>query len=320
MKLFRRLRYSPFLVQLVVTRRCNLACGYCNEFDKVSDPVSLNALKERVDRLAKLGAFSVEFTGGELLLHPDIAELIRYARGKNFYKVMMISNLFLTNEKRIRELNDAGLQELQVSVDGVFPNKTTVKVLKPLRKKLEVLARVAKFRVVLSGVLGASDPQETLEVVRFAKEKRFQPRVLALHDENGQFGLSPEAAETYRQIAAELGNRFHEAKDYRARLLRGKPAPFKCRAGSRYLYVDEFGLVHWCSQTRSEFGVDLSTYGYEDLKREFLREKKCAPFCTVGCARSNSAVDEWRSQNSAEARHLPLRTTAEAKAPTTNGP
>ena len=30
-------------------------------------------------------------------------------------------------------------------------------------------------------------------------------------------------------------------------------APFKCRSGSRYLYVDEFGSVHWCYQTRDEF-------------------------------------------------------------------
>jgi MoaA/NifB/PqqE/SkfB family radical SAM enzyme len=36
-----RILYSPFLAQLVVTRRCNLDCGYCNEFDKVSSPVAL---------------------------------------------------------------------------------------------------------------------------------------------------------------------------------------------------------------------------------------------------------------------------------------
>ena len=32
-------RYNPLLAQVVVTRRCNLACGYCNEYDDFSPPV-----------------------------------------------------------------------------------------------------------------------------------------------------------------------------------------------------------------------------------------------------------------------------------------
>ena len=84
--------YSPFLVQLVVTRKCNLACTYCNEFDQVSEPVPTEVLKRRIDKIRELGAFSVELTGGEPMLHPDIYEIIRYARTKGFVKVMMISN------------------------------------------------------------------------------------------------------------------------------------------------------------------------------------------------------------------------------------
>ena len=39
MQVLQRLKYSPFLAQLVVIRRLNLSCGYCNEFDDTSDPV-----------------------------------------------------------------------------------------------------------------------------------------------------------------------------------------------------------------------------------------------------------------------------------------
>ncbi len=42
------LRFGPFLAQLVVTRRCNLTCGYCNEFDRTSEPVPFDALAERL--------------------------------------------------------------------------------------------------------------------------------------------------------------------------------------------------------------------------------------------------------------------------------
>jgi hypothetical protein len=48
-RLCRRLRYAPFLSQLVVTRRCNLSCAYCTEFDHVSAPVAAEVLRARID-------------------------------------------------------------------------------------------------------------------------------------------------------------------------------------------------------------------------------------------------------------------------------
>ena len=76
----------------------------------------------------------------------------------------------------------------------------------------------------------------------------------------------------------------------------GQPNDWSCRAGARYLYVDEFGQVHWCSQTRSAFGKELMSYSLEDLKRQFHTVKDCSPGCTVGCARTASSYDEWRIQ------------------------
>ena len=44
----------PLLVQIIPIRRCNIDCGYCNEYDKVSPPVPVEVLKRRIDRLAEL--------------------------------------------------------------------------------------------------------------------------------------------------------------------------------------------------------------------------------------------------------------------------
>ena len=296
MLLPKRLMYSPFLAQMVVVRRCNLTCGYCNEFDETSEPVPTDVLKARIDRLKELGTFSLELTGGEPLLHPDIAELIRYARGLDFYKVMMISNAYLLNQKKVEELNLAGLMEMQVSVDGVMPNDVTVKVLKPMLPKLKVLAKYAKFKVVLSAVLGAAKPEEVLTVVRTAKEMGFRPRVLVLHDGGGQMRLSAGEQAVFQEVRRELGQKFKEAGDYRDRLLNEGSAPFKCRAGARYLYVDEFGDIAWCSQTRGVFKKALLEYTPADLRDQFYTKKDCAPSCTIGCVRTQSAYDEWRAQ------------------------
>ena len=308
MWLGKRLLYSPFLAQLVVTRRCNLACGYCSEFDDSSAPVPTAALRARIDRLKELGTFSLELTGGEPMLHPDIFELVAYARRRDFYKVMMISNAYLLNEAKVRRLNEAGLMELQVSVDGVTPNDVTVKVLKPLLPKLKMLARVARFKVVLSAVLGACPPAEALRVVQTARQLGFRPRVLVLHDAHGQMQLGPDERAALAQIRRELGQQFREARDYRERILSHGNAPFKCRAGSRYLYVDELGDVAWCSQTRGRFRKPLLEYSSADLREQFYTSKACAVACTLGCVRTQSAYDEWRPQRgpARELRRLPL--------------
>lgn len=292
-----RLLYAPYLAQLVVTRRCNLACGYCNEFDQTSQPVPTDVLKARIDKLKALGAFAIEFTGGEPMLHPDICELIRYARGLRFTKVMMISNAYLLNEKIVGQLSDAGLQEMQISVDGVNPNDVTVKVLKPLRRKLEAVARAARFKVVLSGVVGSGTANETLEVVEFAKANGFRPRVLVLHDHDGQLKMTPDDLVAYQRVRKAIGGRFKEAGDYRTALMTTGSAPFKCRSGSRYVYVDEFGMVRWCSQTREVWGKSLESYTVDDLKAQFHTPKTCNTRCTVGCARTCSAPDQWRPQD-----------------------
>jgi MoaA/NifB/PqqE/SkfB family radical SAM enzyme len=297
MRALNRGLYGPFLAQLVVTRRCNLTCGYCNEFDETSEPVPTDVLKARIDKLKELGTFSLEFTGGEPMLHPDISELVAYARSKSFHKVMMISNAYLLNEKKVKALNEAGLMEMQVSVDGVLPNEVTVKVLKPMLPKLRMLARTAKFPVVLSAVLGATSPGEALKVVEAAQEFGFRPRVLVLHDGTGQIQLDEEGKQAFARVKQMLGGRrFREAHDYRERILQTGSAPFKCRAGSRYLYVDEFGDIHWCSQTRGVFKKPLLEYTHGDLKTQFYTKKTCADQCTIGCVRTQSAYDEWRGQ------------------------
>ena len=294
--MFDRVKYGPFLVQLAATRKCNLACGYCSEYDKVSDPVPTETLKKSMRKLRELGTLFLEFTGGEPMLHPDINELIAYAKELGFWKVMMISNAYLFTEENIKGLNRAGLDDLQVSIDGVEPNDVTVKVLKPLRRKLKTLAKLAKFRVVLNSVMGAAPGEEVLEVIDFAKEQGFSPRVQIIHDDTGQFCLRDEDKALVPQIRERLGASFLQSGDYRTTLIETGESKFKCRGGSRYLYVDEFSVVHWCSQTRESWGKALEDYTVADLKEQFHTRKTCDTGCTIGCVRNQSRFDEWREQ------------------------
>jgi hypothetical protein len=124
----------------------------------------------------------------------------------------------------------------------------------------------------------------------------FTPCILLVHDDKGQLRLSQEELAAYDEAKRRIGDRANEAFGYRGKMIESGEAPFKCRSGSRYLYIDEFGSVHWCYQTQANFSKDLLAYTYADLREQFDTPKTCNAHSTIGCARTASATDQWRSQ------------------------
>lgn len=299
--IFDRLRYSPLSGTLVVIRKCNLSCGYCNEYDKVSPPVLMSELKGRIDKLAELGTFSIILTGGEPLLHPGIAKIIKYAK-KKIPVVWMISNAYLLTELIVEQLNEAGLNGMQISIDGVEPNKITVKVLKPNRWRLEMLAKKAKFRINLNSVIGATNPEEALEVIKFGKSLGLTTTIGLIHDSSGRIKLNKRQMKVYKEAEKIRNVPIWDGYNFEKEFIERGSSDFKCRAGSRHLYVDEFGMVAYCSQQRGLFSKPLEKYTVKDLKTQFNIKKPCSNGCTIGCVRRSSWLDSWRSQNVAFAK------------------
>ena len=286
------------LAHLVVTRYCNLDCAYCSEYDKVSKPVPLEDLLARVDALARLGTQIVTLTGGEPLTHPGHDDVVARIRGHGMVATT-ITNGFLLTQKRIAGMNAAGLQELQISIDGVKPHAISLKTLKSLRGKLELLAKHATFHVNINSVLGISEErtQDALEVAEAAKGMGFSHTVGVLHDAEGT--LAPLSA-TQRKVYDDLmdkGSMAHRINYlmFQKNLMAGKPNAWRCRAGARYLYICEDGLVHYCSQQRGTPGTPLLDYTTADIAREYDTPKACAPFCTVSCVHQASFLDAWRA-------------------------
>ena len=117
----------PVLAQIVPARFCNLSCGYCNEYDKVSKPVPLDEMFRRVDALGRLGTAMIGISGGEPLTHPDLDEIIRRMRRTGAI-AGMITNGYLLNVERIERLNRAGLDHMQISIDNVEPDEISKKI------------------------------------------------------------------------------------------------------------------------------------------------------------------------------------------------
>ena len=118
----------PVLVHIVPMRRCNLSCTYCNEYDKTSEPVPIDAMLERIDKLAEFGSSVITISGGEPMMHPEIYEIIARIRHHGMI-AGLISNGYYFQADKIKKLNEAGLDYLQISIDNVNPDEVSKKSL-----------------------------------------------------------------------------------------------------------------------------------------------------------------------------------------------
>src|ERR1700723_3229835 len=192
----------PLLVHIIPTRRCNLACTYCNEFDDVSSPVPTEEMFRRIDRLGEMGTGVITISGGEPLLHPDLDAIIARIR-KNGIIAGLITNGYLLVADRIEHLNRAGLEYLQIAIDNVMPDDVSKKSLKVLDKKLQLLAEYADFHVNINSVVGGGihNPHDAIVVATRAVELGFTTTVGIIHDSSGQLQpLSDAEQEIYLKV------------------------------------------------------------------------------------------------------------------------
>ncbi len=271
--------------QLVVTDDCNLSCGYCTEFISGAPPVPLPTLQGRIDKLHTLGVMVYDLLGGEPLLHPELAPVIRYIKAKRPHGniVVLITNGFLLTSQNVAALNDAGLDLMQISVDSIVPTASSHKALKTVLPKLHMLAREARFQVKVQSVLTEQTAQQYEEFRRLLAELPFDFSFSLLHEPGGHIAIQ---GEQYVRLLAEhdlfAGMQFY--RQHAEEMLRGDDSrPWKCLGGSKFLYINAAGDVQYCSQNPA-FHKPLDAVTFDDLQRN-NHHKPCEPGCALGCAR-----------------------------------
>ena len=227
----------PLLAHIIPVRRCNLACTYCNEFDDFSKPVPTEEMFRRIDKLGSLGTAVVTISGGEPLLHPELDDVI-YRIRTNGMIAGLITNGYLLVEERIKRLNRAGLEWLQISIDNVNPDDVSKKSLKGLDKKLQLLAEHADFHVNINSVVGSGihHPQDALVIGKRALELGFTSTIGIIHDGSGQLQpLGEEERRIYDEMKSWEKRSFTRINAFQDNIARGLPNDWRCRAGARYL-------------------------------------------------------------------------------------
>ena len=306
----------PIMAHIIPIRRCNLSCTYCNEYDDYSKPVSLEIMVQRVEDLGRLKTGVITLSGGEPLLHPELDDIIRAIR-QNATLAGLITNGYLLTADRIRKLNDAGLDYLQISIDNVMPDAVSKKSLKVLDRKLELLAEHADFHININSVLGGgiSTPEDALIVGRRAMDLGFTSTVGIIHDGDGQLRpLAQREREVFTEMKKLEKSHFSRLNYFQDRIANGEASDWRCRAGARYLYICEDGLVHYCSQQRGFPAKPLADYSVEDIRREYITQKSCAPLCTVSCVHQISYFDFFRGKQTRVVEPIPAENLVSIKA------
>ncbi|MBO0144785.1 pyrroloquinoline quinone biosynthesis protein PqqE [Agrobacterium sp. Ap1] len=115
---------APIAMLAELTHRCPLACPYCSnplELDGVKAELSTNEWISVFRQAAALGVLHLHLSGGEPAARRDLVELTAAAAKAGLYTNLITSGIGLT-EKRIAELSEAGLDHLQLSIQGATPD------------------------------------------------------------------------------------------------------------------------------------------------------------------------------------------------------
>jgi hypothetical protein len=154
---------------------------------------------------------------------------------------------------------------------------------------------------------GIKNPEDARTINNRARQLGFSTSIGIIHDGSGRLKpLGPVERKVFDEVSAAISgagqvlkNLYSGIRSFQDNLADGQPNEWRCRAGARYLYICEEGLVHYCSQQRGYPGVPLEAYTVADIRREFSTPKSCAPYCTVGCVHRVSTMDFWRSPQEA---------------------
>ncbi len=110
-------------LQFELSSRCNERCIHCyipnGKKDKGFD-MPTSKVKSILDEYSKMGGIHVTLSGGEVFLHKDIIEIVKYCRLKDF-KVTILSNLISLKDDQISELRKQNISLIQVSLYSMTP-------------------------------------------------------------------------------------------------------------------------------------------------------------------------------------------------------
>ena len=214
------MEYRPYTLIAELTYRCPLRCPYCYnpvEYTRHAGELTTEEWLRVFEEGEALGVVQLHLTGGEPLARTDLEALVQGARWLGLYTNLITSGVPLTRD-RLRALRDAGLDNVQLSVQDVEEERSDrIAGYRAFRAKMEVAqwVKAEGLPLTLNVVLHRSNLDRVEEVVVLAERLRVDRLELA----NTQYhGWALKNRDQLLPTQAQLERAWDVAEAARARL------------------------------------------------------------------------------------------------------
>jgi radical SAM protein with 4Fe4S-binding SPASM domain len=158
----------PTHVDLELSSYCNLRCTMCpHGSDDLAPEMHLmdyELAKKVIREASEYGVSSLKFSGrGEVTMHPQFSELVKYAKSLNILDVMFNTNALRLNEKMARAVVDAGIDLAIISIDGA--TKETYEKIR-IKGNFEKLVKNIEYLISYRNKNKSSKPLIRLQFVK----------------------------------------------------------------------------------------------------------------------------------------------------------
>jgi len=248
----------PMGVHLQVADRCNHACHHCYQLQGQKGELSFDELRAIIDGIADAGVFTLNVSGGEATLRPDLFDILRYARGKGF-ALRLFTNGFLIDEAYAEELARIGLLEVHVSLySGVAEEHDAVtRVPRSFERTVGAVAalRGRGVRVVLKTPATTLSPLGARSVEALARSLGCEHQTSTDLTMREDGAADPWAVRVTPETLLSQGmlSPWRPSED-EARDRASKLASFPCGVGRSGLVVLPDGRLQACSDTPNILG------------------------------------------------------------------
>lgn len=141
---------QPYLMslQFELTSKCNERCIHCyipNEKKDKGIDLPINMFKKVMNEFYKMGGLQVSLSGGEIFMHKNILDIIKFCREKDM-QIILLTNLISINEDLIPFLKEINLSMIQASLysmkEEIHDKITKIQgSYKKTRKAIELLVK-----------------------------------------------------------------------------------------------------------------------------------------------------------------------------------
>ncbi len=295
-----------------LTRNCNMKCMYCNIQNTKREDLSIDEWKEALKILKSLDIKDVVLLGGEPTMYPNVVELVDYLTHELGMSCSLTTNAF-GNFDVVKELLDAGLASLGVSVDNLDPKKS----ISPLKAKnglklIDYLLSYSNdYNLTNYTVLNKNNADSIIELIEYMNSKLVNTYILPFHwgnegsfehrKDNEKFAfITDEDLNKYNTVVDKIidlkndGYRIKNSSEFlEASKNHIKNLDWKC-SGLSELRIDADGKLVCCCDKVGKVNEEFSIFDLETRLDDFCKVRESDAENCKGCLWPSSFEAELR--------------------------